>query len=151
MIATTSSEEKAARLRKLGIADVIDYRRTPEWQKDVLALTGGVGVDQVIEVGGAGTLARSFEAARFGGTISLIGLLTGVGGHVDPLPVLFKGLRLNGVLVGSVDGFEAMNRALTLSQLRPVIDEVFTLDNAAAALAKLEAGKHFGKIVVRLT
>jgi NADPH:quinone reductase-like Zn-dependent oxidoreductase len=150
VIATTSSDAKAARLRELGITEIIDYRKTPEWQKEVLAMTDGVGVDRIIEVGGSGTLPRSFEALKFGGTIGLVGLLTGIGGQIDPLPVLFKAVDLRGILVGSVDGFEALNRALARWKLRPVIDEVFPLDRAAAALAKLEAGKHLGKIVVRI-
>lgn len=151
VIATTSSPAKAERLRALGVKDVIDYRATPEWHEPVRAATNGEGVDHVLDVGGAGTLKRSLEAVRVGGTIGLIGLLAGVGGTIDPLPVLFKGVRLHGIHVGSVASFEEMNRAISVHAIRPVIDdEVFSLDRASVALRKLQDGKHFGKIVVRI-
>jgi NADPH:quinone reductase-like Zn-dependent oxidoreductase len=150
VIGTSSSAAKLERLRALGVDGLINYREQPDWQKEVLRLTGGEGVDQVIEVGGAGTLARSFEAAKEGGTVSLIGVLTGFGGEVSPIPVLLKALRFEGVIVGSVESFEQMNRAIEATGLRPVVDEVFALERAPAALAKLAEGKHFGKIVVRI-
>jgi NADPH:quinone reductase-like Zn-dependent oxidoreductase len=151
VIATSSSADKRRRLQtELGVSDIIDYRATPAWHERVLELTGGEGVDQVIDVGGTGTLAESFQATRYGGTVSVIGLLTGVGAATDPLPVLFRALRLEGVRVGSTAMFEAMNRALEVLRIAPVIDEVFPIERARDALVKLEAGKHFGKIVVRI-
>jgi NADPH:quinone reductase-like Zn-dependent oxidoreductase len=150
VIATTSSEAKAARLEtELGVSDVINYREVPAWHARVRELTGE-GVDQVIEVGGTGTLAESLQATKYGGTVSLVGILTGVGAATDPLPVLFRAIRLEGVRVGSTSMYEAMNRALEVLRIRPVIDEVFPIERANDALAKLEAGKHFGKIVVRI-
>ncbi len=151
VIATSSSAAKLERLKTtLGVSDVINYRETPAWHERVLELTGGEGVDQVIDVGGAHTLAESFKATKFGGSVSVIGLLGGLGVTIDPLPVLFRALRLEGVRVGSTSMFETMNRAFEALRIEPVIDEVFPLERAAEALAKLDSGKHFGKIVVRV-
>ena len=150
VIATSSSDKKIERLRELGIRDVINYRTTPDWQKEVLRLTNGVGADHVVEVGGAGTLPRSFEAVKIGGVVSLIGLLTGANIEINPLPVLFKSIRLEGLTVGSVPTFENMNRTIEALGLEPVIDEVFPLARASEALRKLESASHFGKIVIRI-
>lgn len=151
VIATSSSAAKLERLKsELGVTSLVDYRETPAWHVKALELTNGEGVDQVIDVGGTGTLAESFRATRYGGIVSLIGLLTGVGAETDPLPVLFRALRLEGVRVGSTTMFAAMNRALEELLITPVIDEVFPLERASDALAKLESARHFGKIVVRI-
>jgi len=150
VIGTSSSAAKIARLHELGVADVIDYRAKPEWHKEALRLTGGAGVDHIVDVGGAGTLAESLQAVRRGGTISLIGILTGVGATIDPLPILFRASNVEGILVGSVRSFETMNAALSAWTLKPVVDQVFSLAEAPAALAKMSAATHFGKIVVRL-
>lgn len=150
VIATSSSDAKIARLRALGVRETINYRANPEWQSEVLARTDGRGADQVVDVGGAGTLSRSFAATRPGGTVSVIGLLTGFAETVDPLPILFRNLEVQGISVGSVAHFEALNRALGHLQLRPVIDQILSLDQARAALAKLEEGAHFGKLVIRI-
>lgn len=151
VIATTSSAAKSERLKAaLGVSDVVNYRETPAWHERVLELTSGEGVDQVIDVGGGATLAESFKATRLGGTVSVIGFLGGSGVTIDPLPVLFRVLRVEGVRVGSTSTFEAMNRALETLRIEPVIDEVFPIDRAAEALAKLDSGNHFGKIVVRI-
>ncbi len=150
VIATSSSDDKIARLRELGVRDTIQYRSRPDWEKEVLRLTDGRGADLVVDVGGAATLPKSFEATRVGGTVSLIGVLTGLAEQVNPLPVLFKNIKLEGISVGSVASFENMNRAIEQHRLVPVIDEVFPMDRAPEALRKLEAGTHFGKIVVRV-
>lgn len=150
VIATSSSDAKIARLRELGITDVINYRTTPEWQKEVLRLTDGQGADHIVEVGGAGTLPRSLEAVRTGGVVSFIGFLTGANVELNPLPVLVKSIRLEGLVVGSVLMFENMNRTLEALRLEPVIDEVFPLDRASDALAKMASASHFGKIVIRV-
>jgi NADPH:quinone reductase-like Zn-dependent oxidoreductase len=150
VIATSSSDQKLARARELGAADGINYKSTPDWDKRVRALTGGKGVDHIIEVGGAGTLAQSMRAVRMGGSIALIGILSGVSAEVNPLPVLMKSIHVQGIFVGSRTMFEAMNRAIAASQLRPVIDRVFDFDQAPQALKHLESGAHFGKIVIRI-
>lgn len=148
VIATTSSNEKAARLRELGASDVINYREKPDWHKEVLALTGGVGVDQVVEVGGADTLKKSLLAARNGGRVSIIGNLGGLNTDVNVAYILHKFLTVQGIYVGSRDMFEAMNRAITLAQLKPVVDRVLGFHEAKEALRHMESGSHFGKIVI---
>lgn len=148
VIITSSSDEKLARAKQLGAWATINYKTTPDWAKRTLELTNGEGVDHVVEVGGAGTLEQSFKAARVGGTVSLIGVLTGFAGKIDPYPVLTKGLRLQGIYVGSREMFEAMNKALAIHQTKPVIDRVFPFTEARAALSLMESAAHFGKIVI---
>ena len=145
---TSSSDAKLERARSQGAHDTINYKTTPEWGDRVRELTGGRGVDHVIEVGGAGTLPQSFKAIRPGGHLALIGVLSGYG-ECSPLPILMKGLRVTGIFVGSGALFEAMNRAIALHQLKPVVDKVFPFDQAPEALRYLESGAHFGKIVIR--
>jgi NADPH:quinone reductase-like Zn-dependent oxidoreductase len=148
VIATSSSDAKLERARSLGASDGINYKTTADWDDRVRELTGGVGVDHVVEVGGAGTLQRSFRAVRLGGCISLIGVLSGNSGQVNPLPILMKNIRVQGIYVGSREMFEAMNRAIALHQLRPVIDRAFRFDQIKEALRHLESGAHFGKIAI---
>ena len=149
VIATSSSEEKLDRVRALGASDGINYRANAEWGETVRQLTRGRGVDHVIEVGGAGTLAQSLRAVRTGGHVALIGVLSGYG-QFNPLPILMKGVRVTGIYVGSRDMFEAMNRAIAAHQLRPVVDRVFGFAHAVEAFRHLEAAAHFGKVVVRV-
>lgn len=150
VIATSSSDDKLARAQQLGATATVNYRDHPEWQKEVLALTDGRGVDHVIEVGGAGTLARSIEAARLGGQIHQIGVLTGGGGQIDPSVPMRKGLILRGIYVGSRQMFDAMNRAIAVNTLRPVIDRVFAFAQAADAYRHMQSQAHLGKIVIRI-
>ena len=148
VIATSGSPAKAERLKKMGAEHVVDYGATPDWDAEVLKLTGNRGADIVVEVGGAGTLPRSFLAARLGGTISVIGLLTGAGAMVDPMPILRRNLKVQGLYVGSTAMFEAMNRAIEAGGLKPVIDKVFPFTEAKEAYKHLKSQKHFGKIVI---
>jgi NADPH:quinone reductase-like Zn-dependent oxidoreductase len=151
VLITSSSDEKLARARALGADVGINYRRTPEWGAEVRRLTGGVGVDHVVEVGGAGTLAQSLRAVATGGTVSVIGVLSGGASELAVTPVLMHNLRLQGIFTGSREMFEAMNRALELHPaLRPVIDRVFALEEGRAALEHLASGSHVGKVVIRL-
>jgi NADPH:quinone reductase-like Zn-dependent oxidoreductase len=150
VIATSSSDAKLERVRQLGASDGINYKNTTEWEEKARELTGGVGVDHVVEVGGAGTLGKSLRAVRTGGRISLIGVLTGGGGQISPLPILMKNCRVQGIYVGSRAMFEAMNRAIALHQLRPIVDRVFPFAEIAAALRHLESGAHFGKVCIRV-
>jgi NADPH:quinone reductase-like Zn-dependent oxidoreductase len=149
VIATSSSDEKLARVRARGASDGINYRTTPEWGELVRQLTGGRGVDHIVEVGGAGTLAQSLRAVRTAGHVAMIGVLSGYG-QVNPLPILMKGVRVTGIYVGSRDMFEAMNRAVALHQLRPVVDRVFPFSTAVEAFRYMESAAHFGKIVIRM-
>src|SRR5262245_49963598 len=150
VIATSSSDAKLRRAAELGATGLINYQTTADWDQKVIELTDGIGVDHIIEVGGPGTLQRSMNAVRVGGRISVIGLLTGGDGVVNPMPILGKQIQMQGIFVGSRDMFEAMNRALTLHQFRPVIDRVFSFDEAHDALRHMERKAHFGKIVIRL-
>jgi len=150
VIAISSSDQKLARAKQLGAAEGINYLAVADWHKQAKALTGKVGVDHVLEVGGSGTLERSLQAVRVGGRISVIGVLTGKEGPVSLIPILMQNVRLQGVLVGSREDFAAMNRAFALHQLRPVVDRVFEFGQARAAFEHLASGKHFGKVVVRI-
>lgn len=149
VIATSSRDEKLARAIKLGASDGINYNTTPKWEAKVLELTGGVGVDYVVEVGGAGTLTQSMKAVKAGGQISLIGVLTGGAGQVNPLPILMRNIRVQGIFVGSREMFEAMNRAIALAGLKPVVDRIFPFSDAVAAFRYMETAAHFGKVVIR--
>jgi NADPH:quinone reductase-like Zn-dependent oxidoreductase len=148
VIATSSSDDKLAGVRKLGADETINYKKTPDWDKEVSRLTGGIGVDHVVEVGGAGTLAKSVNAARTEGIVYVIGVLAG-GGGLDHVRVLMKGLRLQGIMVGSRQMFEEMNRAIVANGLKPVIDRTFPFEEAREALKYMESGSHFGKIVLK--
>jgi NADPH:quinone reductase-like Zn-dependent oxidoreductase len=150
VIATSSSNAKLDRARQLGASDGINYKENPEWDKAVRALTGGMGVDHIVEVGGAGTLPQSLRAVRMGGRVSLIGVLAGGSGQVSPLPILMKNVRVQGIYVGSREMFEAMNRAIALHQLHPVVDRVFAFAEVREALRYMESGAHFGKIAIRV-
>ena len=150
VIATSGSDAKGECLKKMGASDVVNYRSEPTWEKRVLELTGGRGVDIVVEVGGAGTLAQSIKATRIGGHISLIGVLAGQRGEVNPLPAVMKGICIQGIYVGSREMFEAMNRAISLHGIRPVIDRVFPFDQVRQAFRHLESGAHIGKVVVTI-
>ena len=108
--------------------------------------TGGRGADIVVEVGGAGTLPQSISAARVGGQVGLIGVLTG--GQIDPAPIMRRNIVLRGIFVGSREMFEAMNRAITLGGLRPMIDKVFPFEDAPAAYRHLQSASHIGKVVI---
>lgn len=150
VIATTSSQEKAERLRSLGVAHVVNYKETLDWEQEVLRLTNGQGVDQVVEVGGTGTLPKSLKAVRSGGLVSLIGLITGYNDPIDTSPILFNKIRLQGSGVGSVRTADVMARTIDTLKIKPVIAEVFDFERAREALAKLQDPTTFGKIVVRI-
>ena len=150
VIVTSSSDQKLERARSLGAAETINYKATPDWEKKTRELTDGVGVDHVLEVGGGGTFARSVRAVRVAGRISLIGILAGSTTDVSLTPILMQNIRVQGVMVGSRETFEAMNRAIALHRLRPVVDRVFPFAEARAALEHLAGQGHFGKIVVRM-
>ena len=149
VIGTTSTDAKLDRMRKLGFDHAINYRTTPEWQDEVRNLTGGRGVDHIVEVGGA-TLERSLKAVAHAGAVSLIGGVAGWTEKVAYRSLLRSAARIRTVNVGSVGMFKDMNRAIEAHRIRPVIDEIFPFDRAPEALSKLESGTHFGKIVIRL-
>ena len=149
VIATTSTAEKAERLKALGASDVINYSETPDWDSKVRDLTDGRGVDCIVEIGGPGTIAMSLKALAVGGHVSLIGAsLSSSGTGLDPLLLTGRGITLGSISVGSRADFEAMNRAIALHHLRPVIDGTFPFAEAKAAYRHFEGRGHFGKVVI---
>lgn len=149
VIATTGSEEKEAKLRELGVDEVINYRSREDWDAAVNELTGKTGVDHVVEVGGGGTLARSINAVRLGGHIALIGALERAG-EFSYVPIFMKLIRMQGIFVGSRQMSEELNRAITVNRMTPVIDRTFEFGEVRDALRYMQSGSHFGKIVVRI-
>ena len=149
VIATSSQNHKLERLMQLGAAHGINYKTDPTWEKTVFKLTDKVGVDRVIEVGGANTLNQSLRAVRYGGHISLIGVLSGFSAEISTVSILHKGIRVQGIYVGSRDMFEQMNRAIALHQIKPIIDRVFPFADIHQALDYMESGAHFGKIAIQ--
>ena len=149
VISTSGSAEKIEKLHELGIEETINYREREDWDKAAIELVGKLGVDHVVEVGGAGTLARSINAVRFGGHVAMIGALTGAAGF-NPTTVFMKSIRLQGIYTGSRAMFEDMNKAISVNKLKPVIDRVFEFDEIGDALRHMESGSHFGKIVIRI-
>ena len=148
VIATSSSDAKLERLRELGADEVINYRQDPEWGMTARRLTDGRGVDHVLDVGGPDTLAQSMLAARVGGHVALIGVLSGVEGQLPLGLALGRQVRLQALIVGSRRHQQDMVRALEASTLRPVIDRHFALEDIVAAFRHQESGAHFGKIVL---
>ncbi len=145
----SSSAAKLERARVLGADETINYVERPDWDLRVLDLTAGVGVDHVLEVGGAGTLERSLRATRISGTISLIGVLTGSPErNPSPMDVMFKRLTLRGIYVGSRRMLEELCRAIEVNAITPVIDRVFPFEKVQDAYRHLKSGQHFGKVVI---
>ncbi len=149
VIATSSSDAKLERLRGMGTDGLVNYKATPEWDKPVRQLTGGAGVDHVVEVGGAATLPLSIKSTRRGGHIAVIGVLGGAG-QIDPRMLFLKQLRVHGIYVGSREMFGEMNRVIELAGIRPVVDTVFEFADAVRAYQYMESGAHFGKICIRI-
>ncbi len=147
VIATSSSDAKLERAKALGADAVVNYQSTPEWSKEVKKLTDG-GADHVIDVGGSATLPQALGAVRAGGTISVIGVLGGVKAEIEATSILMRGVRLQGVFVGSRAEFVDMNRALAQHRLKPVVDRTFAFSDAREAFEHMAAAKHFGKIAI---
>jgi NADPH:quinone reductase-like Zn-dependent oxidoreductase len=149
VIATSSSDLKLEKLKQLGASEVINYKTTPNWDEKVWELTNQVGVDRIIEVGGAGTFSKSLRAVRYGGYIGLIGVLSGLSADISTSTILHKGITVQGIYVGSRAMFEVMNQAIALHKIKPIIDRVFPFEEARQALEYMESGAHFGKIALR--
>jgi NADPH:quinone reductase-like Zn-dependent oxidoreductase len=148
VIATSSSDAKLEKLKALGADHVINYKDTPEWGAAAKALTGGKGVDEIVEIGGPGTLAQSIAAARIGGHISLIGVLTGMTGEVPTAALFSANITLSGITVGSHAQQKNMVAAIEANDIHPVIDKTFPLEDLGKAFAYQASQGHFGKIVV---
>jgi len=151
VLGTSSSDEKLERAATLGLDAGLNYRRNPDWNKWVMDQTGGRGADLVVEVGGAGTFTQSVRAVRVGGAVAQIGVLSQSSEPIEIPLVLHKQLRLHGIYVGSRADFEAMNRAIDVHAVKPMVDEVFSFEQLTSALARMEKGAHFGKLVIRVS
>jgi NADPH:quinone reductase-like Zn-dependent oxidoreductase len=149
-IITSSSDAKLERARGLGAFGTVNYRTNPEWQNDVRALTGGAGVDQVLEVGGQDTLPRALQALAFGGHVAIIGGLSGFASDVPVGTLMGLNATASGIYVGSRADFEALNAFLSEHKIKPIVDKVFELEDAPAAFAAMDSGDFFGKVVIRL-
>ncbi len=148
VIITSSSDAKLARAKTLGADATINYRTTPDWDAEILRLTNKAGVDHVVEVGGHDTLPKSLRALALGGTISVIGGVSGFESPVALTDILGRSALLRGIYVGNRDMFEAMNRAMALHRLQPVVDRMFPFADAPAAYRHQQSGAHFGKVVI---
>lgn len=150
VIITSSSDEKLERARGLGADDFINYKKTPEWSKEARKLTGGRGVDHVVEVGGADTFPQSIMAVRLGGHVAVIGILSGMTKDLNVAAMFSQNVKISGVTVGSRTYFEDMVRAIEINDIHPVIDKRFSLENAQDAFRTMEGASHFGKIVLNI-
>lgn len=148
VIATSSSADKRARFAQMGAASTIDYKTDVKWGETARAAAGNGGVDLVVEVGGAGTFDQSIAALRYGGHMSLLGILAGTQGPINTYAIFHKNIRIRGVYVGSVAMFERLVRVLEHSSIDPVIDRVFSFEDTRAAYEHLASGAHFGKVVI---
>ncbi len=150
VLAITSSDEKAERLKELGAAAVVNYRTHPDWDKEILFLTDGRGVDKTIDIAGEKTIVKSAAATRKGGDISLVGFTSGFGGGLPPIDILSRGLHVAGTAIGPRANFEALLRAMALHEVHPVLDQVFPFADYEAAYARLKSGNHIGKVVINV-
>jgi NADPH:quinone reductase-like Zn-dependent oxidoreductase len=148
VIITSSSGEKLERARELGADHTINYKTTPDWSRGVLEATGGEGADVVVETGGAGTFDLSMKSARAGGTVAMLGALTGTRAEVTTGLILMRRLTIQGIYVDSRRRFEEMIRFIEQRAVRPVIGATFHFDQLGEGLRYMEAGRHFGKIVI---
>lgn len=150
VLGTSSSDRKLERAKLLGLDAGVNYKERPDWPPWVKEQTGGLGADVVVEVGGAGTFGQSLQAVRVGGTVVQIGVLSQTEEKLSVVPLLMRQVQIAGIMVGSREMFETMNRAISLHGLRPVIDREFPLQDSRAAYEYMEGGQHFGKVVISL-
>jgi len=148
VVVTSSSDDKLARARALGATDTVNYARTPEWDAEVMRVTGGRGADCVVEIGGAGTLARSFRSLARGGKVVLIGFLGGPQGDTAPFPLMMKAGTLHGIFVGDRPMFESLLQAVTVNRIAPAVDRTFAFEDAPAAYGYQASGGFVGKVVI---
>jgi NADPH:quinone reductase-like Zn-dependent oxidoreductase len=151
VLGTSSSDEKLQQAKKLGLDEGLNYKQNPDWSSWVKKQTQGEGADLIVEVGGSGTLKESMKAARVGGPIAQIGILSGTEEKLAVTSILMRQIRLIGIYVGSRTMMEAMNRAIEISHLKPVVGKVFPILETVEAYRYLEQGQHFGKVVISLT
>lgn len=150
-IVISSSNDKLAQAKKLGATHTINYVQNEQWPEAVLSLTEGMGVDGVVEVGGAKTINKAIASVKRGGVITVIGILSGTTENFDLRPILMRQIRIHGVFVGAKSLFMAMNRVIEHGNIHPVIDKVFDFKDAPKAFDYLESGAHFGKVVITMS
>lgn len=149
-IANNDTDEKADKLRELGADAIINYSKFPDWDKEILRLTGSLGVDKVVEVAGERTINKSVASTKAGGTVALVGFASGTGGGVSPLEIMTRGAQLSAVTMGSRTDFEAMLAAMDSAKIKPVIDSTFAFDDYQKAFERLMSGQIIGKVVIEM-
>jgi NADPH:quinone reductase-like Zn-dependent oxidoreductase len=150
VILLSSSDEKLERARQIGISQLINYKKIPNWEKAVLDLTGGKGVDHVVEVVGGGNINRSIAALASNGVISQIGVIDGLKGEIEISQTMPREAIIQGVQVGSREMFLHMNQAITVNRLHPILHKIYPSSDIKQALVEIEQGNHYGKICISL-
>jgi NADPH:quinone reductase-like Zn-dependent oxidoreductase len=151
VLAITSSDEKAEKLKELGAESVVNYHTFPDWDREILALTDGQGVDKVIDIAGEKTTVKSATSAKIRGEITLVGAVSGLGGGLPPVDILFRSLIIGASTIGPRTNFEALLKAMAMHEMRPVIDRVYPFAEFREAYRHIESGKHVGKVVIDVT
>ncbi|SPJ82326.1 probable NADPH:quinone reductase and related Zn-dependent oxidoreductases [Fusarium torulosum] len=151
VLAITSSDEKAAKLKELGADAVINYSTHPDWDREIMALTDGRGVDRVLDIAGEKTIVKSAASTKVTGVVVLIGFASGFGGGLPPIDILSRSITVTGSTIGPRVNFEAMLKAMAQSEIKPVIDQVFSFADYSKAYERLESGKHVGKVVIKIS
>ncbi|PIG79466.1 zinc-type alcohol dehydrogenase-like protein [Aspergillus arachidicola] len=151
VLAITSSDEKAAKLKELGAESVVNYTTCPDWDREILALTDGKGVDKVLDIAGEKTIVKCAASTKITGVVVLIGFASGFGGGLPPIDILARTLTVTGSTIGSRMDFEAMLQAMERHKTRPVIDRVYPFAEYGEAYRRLESGQHVGKVVIEVT
>ncbi|KAF8548429.1 NAD(P)-binding protein [Imleria badia] len=151
VIVTSSSDAKLEIAKKLGAQHLINYKKNPNWEDEVLKITEGRGVDHIIEVGGPGTISKCVKAVRYAGHVHVIGAVSGGDGGIPIRATTHKAITFRGILIGSVKQFEDMNRLFIARQIHPVVDKVFSFEEAIEAYSYLESQNHVGKVVIKVT
>jgi NADPH:quinone reductase-like Zn-dependent oxidoreductase len=148
VLAITSSDEKAEKLKELGAESVVNYTAFPDWDREILALTGGQGVDKVIDIAGEKTIVKSAASAKIRGEIALVGAVSGLGGGLPPVDMLFRSLIVGTSTIGPRTNFEALINAMAMHKLKPVIDRVYPFAEYREAYRRIQSGKHIGKVII---
>ncbi|MCD9573681.1 zinc-dependent alcohol dehydrogenase family protein [Flavobacterium soyae] len=149
-ILTTSDDEKGQKAKDLGADEIVNYKQTPDWATEVLNLTNGIGADQILDIAGGEGLNDSVRAAKVGGQVSVIGFLQGQNTNLDLMNVIFKRTRVQGIAVGHLKAFEEMNKAFDKYNIKPVIEKIYSFEEAIEAYQHLAKGA-FGKIVIKIS
>jgi NADPH:quinone reductase-like Zn-dependent oxidoreductase len=151
VLAITSSDEKAAKLKELGADAVINYSTHPDWDREIMALTDGRGVDRVLDIAGEKTIVKSAASVKVTGVVVVIGFASGFGGGLPPIDILSRSITVTGSTVGPRVNFETMLKAMAQLEIKPIIDQVFSFADYSKAYERLESGKQVGKVVIKIS